>query len=175
MWHTAVDHSNLQYTPTVATEKCQNTLLYFFTDPFNILGNSLCKISILVWTCFTYRPLDVIWQYVVWYCKVKRVGGGRGTGDVHKMRKNLRGSTVLRTYTEICAVWTLAGKWIVHEDGQYDSVVWRQVGYQISDTVRRFWHTFNNIQFLGYIHLPIDRAIVVFWIPKLIWEFVTWF
>ena len=87
MWHTAVDHSNLQYTPTVATEKCQNTLLYFFTDPFNILGNSLCKISILVWTCFMYRLLDVIWQYVVWYCKVKRVGGGRGTDDVHKMRK----------------------------------------------------------------------------------------
>jgi len=53
-------------------------------------------------------------------------GGGVGTGDVPEMiKKILRGSTVLRSRMEICAVCTAASNWILHEDSQYDSVVWR--------------------------------------------------
>ena len=141
MWHTVVDQSKLQYTPTVANERCHNTLQYFFSDPFNIRQNSLFKISILAWTCYMYLAVDVIRQYVVWYCMISELGRG-GTADIPKMRKkNLTGNTVLRTCMGISAVWTVADNWIVHEDGQYDSAVWRQVGYQISGTVMCCWHT----------------------------------
>ena len=96
-----------------------------------------------------YRPIDVIRQYVQWYWKISQDGGGEGgTGDVPEIKKNLTGGTALRTCMEICAVWAVAGNWIVHEDGQYDSVVWRQVGYQISHTLKFCWHTYNNIELL---------------------------
>jgi hypothetical protein len=175
MQQTVADHNNLQYSPTVMTERCHNTLQYFFKDPLNIFKHLLFKISILAWTCFMYCPLYVL---VVWFCKIRRVVG-RGEGQAHvvypKWEKILRGSTVLRTCMEICAVWTFARHLIVYEDGQYDSVVWRQVGYQISDTVVCCWHTYSNVHLLGYIHLSIDGAVLVIWISKIIEKLWTCF
>ena len=77
-----------------------------------------------------------------------------------KWEKTLTGSTVLRTCMEICVVWTVAGNWIVHEEGQYDRDVWR-ASYISYFRYRHVLLTHvYNIHFLGYRPLSIDGSTI---------------
>ena len=68
-----------------------------------------------------YCPLYVL---VVWYCKIRRVGGGgAGTCDVPEMRKNFEEKCCpANLYGNLCCV-NICPPLNLHEYGQYDSVV----------------------------------------------------
>jgi hypothetical protein len=51
--------------------------------------------------CFVYLAFDVALKEIVWYCKIRRVGG---PADVPEMRMGLPGNIVLRTVKEVRAV-----------------------------------------------------------------------
>ena len=54
---------------------CSRSGKYIIVSCNISLGDSLFKLVSIGWTCFIYLGYDVAPKEVVWYCKIRRVGG----------------------------------------------------------------------------------------------------